>query len=74
MKREAIREKEIARIYDMSSRFALLGGLSPEQMHMILTNSEILRAKKGDYILEEGILQRKSILYLVVESDSILRI
>ena len=54
MKRKAIREKEIAQIFDMSSKFALLGGLSPEQMHMILTNSEILRAKKGDYIFRRG--------------------
>ena len=54
MKREAIREKEIAQIFDMSSKFALLGGLSPEQMQMILTNSEILRAKKGEYIFRRG--------------------
>ena len=54
MKRGAISANEIARIFDMSSKFALFAGLSPEQMHMILTHSEILRVKKGDYIFRRG--------------------
>ena len=54
MKREAIRANEIAQIFDMSSKFALFAGLSPEQMHMILTHSEILRVKKGGYIFRRG--------------------
>ena len=54
MKKEAIREDEIAQIFDMSSKFALFGGLRPEQMHMILAHSEVLRAKKGKYIFRRG--------------------
>ena len=54
MKKEAIGASEIARIFDMSSKFALFGGLRPEQMHMILAQSEILRVKKGEYIFRRG--------------------
>jgi len=54
MKKEAIRANEIAQIFDMSSKFALFAGLSPEQMHMILTRSEVLRVSKGDYIFRRG--------------------
>ena len=54
MKREAIRANEIAQIFDTSSKFALFGGLSPEQMHMILAHSEILRVENGDYIFRRG--------------------
>ena len=54
MKKEAIRADEIAQILDMSSKFALFAGLSPEQMHMILTHSEKLRVNTGDYIFRRG--------------------
>ena len=54
MKKEAISANEIAQIFDMSSKFALFGGLSSEQIHMILTHSEILRVKKGDYVFRRG--------------------
>jgi len=40
MKKEAIGEREIAHIFDTSSKFALFGGLSTEQMQMILAENE----------------------------------
>ena len=54
MKREAIGGKEIAQIFEASSKYALFGGLSPEQMHMILAHSEILRVEKGEYVFRRG--------------------
>jgi CRP/FNR family cyclic AMP-dependent transcriptional regulator len=54
MKREAIGANEIAQIFDMSSKFALFAGLRPEQMHIIITQSEILRVTKGDYLFRRG--------------------
>jgi len=54
MKKEAIRADEIAHIFDTSSKFALFAGLRPEQMHMILNQTEILRVTKGEYLFRRG--------------------
>ena len=54
MTKESIGEREIAQVLDTSSKFALFGGLSPEQMHMILAQSEMLRVDQGEFVFRRG--------------------
>jgi len=54
VKKQAIREDEISKIFDTSSKFALFGGLRPEQIRVILSRSEVLRVGKGGYVFRRG--------------------
>ena len=59
MEKNKIHLDEVAKILKMSANVSLFGGLSKEQMGVIMDHSEIMKVDKGTTSSGEGIPPRK---------------